>query len=441
MPNFSRNRVYSSIIDLSYGFYRKNYRLFDITMNRIKARKLVKKVIRSLIIAAIAIYLGFNWYVNLSVDQFFETLASDFDIEHGQAWADLSGNLYISDIELYEQGDYPVITISSIQANFDSTGDLLGLTEYAAYQTFPRHLKISINDVQTSDAFNLYNRLDKLDLPFNPAIIPPACKSILSKPPSPISFSSNASFTFNLEERLFLFDAYIDTIALADVNLTGQISDIENGNLMSGFLENITVKVTDFIWLQQSLNQCRNNTHQPKIGQLAETFVKQMQKVASDNYYELSSNLVSQYRSFINLPEKISLSFSPALDQTWQGLQKLPIHEITQKSTVSLALNQSEVDEIIASVDYVGFAREQKQQEKAAAPVVTSSFLPVNYQGLRRFVGTQVIVHFKNRNKVRGTIERLTPGRVYLSAYKFGGKSVLPYSFGDIYSIEIQADR
>ena len=410
-------------------------------MNRIKARKFTKKVIRTVFIAAVVLYLGFLWYLNHSVERFIQTVATDLDVEYGQVWADFSGNLYINDIQYYESGEYPLLTIGGLQVNFESVGTLLTINEYAAYQRFPPYVKLNIEDIQTSNEFDLFARLGELNLPFNPAVIPPACQEILTSSPSPINFTSEALFTFNRDQRQFLFDATVDTIALADINLSGQISDIENEDLMSGFLENIAFRITNFVWLQQTLNQCRNTTGQTQVGQLADTFVNQLKQTASENHYVLSDKLVSQYRGFIDLPEKVSLAFSPALDQTWQGLQKLPIHEITQKSTITLALNQSEVDELIASVDYLGFAKEQKAQQEETAPVTTSSFLPVNYQGLRRFIGSQVILHFKNRSQVRGVIERLTPKRIYLSEYKFGGKSELPYDFSDISFIEVSGGR
>ncbi|TQV71064.1 hypothetical protein FLL45_22315 [Aliikangiella marina] len=406
-------------------------------MNRIKAKKMVKKVLRMLFLAGMAVYLGFIWYVNRSVDQFFDRMSNNFDIEYGRAWADLSGNLYISEIEFYEEGEYPVVTVGSLHADFDSTSNLIDLSEYAAYQVFPPKLNLTVEAVQTSDTFMLFSRLKKLNLPFNTEIIPDACKNILTQTPAAVGFNGEAEFKYDYNNRQFLFDINVDTIALADLNVKGLISDIENEIFMSGFLEQIEFQINDFVWLQQALNRCRETTGQSEIGQLARTFVSQLNQVANDNHYVLSNNLVNQYRDFINLPERISLAFSPAIDQSWQSIQKLPLHEITQKSTITLGLNQSEVDKLIASVDYLGFERDRKTQEEESTPVATTSYLPVNYQGLRRFIGSQVILHFKNRKQVGGEIARLTPKRIFLSEYKFGGRSVLPYNFTDISFIEL----
>ena len=393
-----------------------------------------------LLALGLVIYLLFLWQLKSSVDAFLVSQPAGLDFEYQWLVADSEGNLYLKDVDLYDNDNRLLASAKWVTVQFDSFGSMWSLDKNVLYQKLPKSLNFRVDGAHTIAQDGFFTRLNFLNIPFEPAIIPEACAEYLASPGA-FSFSLQGELRYQENDEILDFSTQFQSLSFADLALTGRLDNLSSQNMQNGYLSQLSLTAENMVWLQQALNQCRETTHLTQNGQLAEHFSSQLQSIAKANQYWLEDAFITQYAQFINLPEKITFEFSPHEGMSWPQIRNLPLVDMAQNAEFQLTLNNAPVTELLSQADGLGLPILPNQTATAALPVVTNSYLPVNYRGLSSFVGTRVVIYLNNQTSVKGVIKQVSRDRLILNEFQFGGYSELPYKYADIESIEVYENR
>ena len=410
-------------------------------MRRSPIKSFVKKTLLFLVLLILIAYLSVTWKLKSAVDQFFDSRPGEVLFEYKWVWFDFEGNLFLSDVQLFDERDDHVATLNSVEISLGSLSELYSLKHYVTFQQVPPLLNIKVSNAYTTEYFELFKSLSSFDLPFTEKFLPDSCRQLFSQSPASFDFKVTSQFRFYDNDQILDFDIDLRSLSFANVHLKGKVDNLSNLNFDDGYVSAIQVNANDMLWLQQTLSECREQEKLSKRGQFEKQFVDQVKSLAEQHHYLASDSFDHHYASFVSTPQSLSLSFSPAQGETWRHLSQRPLHEIFDRASIDLSLNEQKIEPLLASVDHLGFLQEQKEKQKDTVEAPVSSYLPVTSNGLRNFIGTQVTLHLKNQSKVKGIIEKIRGNQVYLSEYQFGGRSELPYKLNDISSVEVNPGR
>lgn len=406
-------------------------------MRRITLKSILFKSLRTLLLIGVLVYLLFLWKLKTGVDAYFDQKPAGLTIEYSWLWAKWDGSLFLTDLKVFDHNVGQIGSIGKIQVQFHSLANLLSLDRYVTYQELPRHVLVSMRGAATSENFKLFDYLRHLNIPFSQALLPSQCHAHLFQSPEPFQFELTGEFSHQEFDEILSFDLDFQSISLADFTLTGKVNDISSENLASGYIGEMTFRAKEMVWLQQALNRCREATGLTQNDRLAQVFRQQLNATAQSAQYQLSESLLNRYQAFVHYPDDFALSFSPAQGYYWGRLAQQPLHEIEANSDLFIQFNGHTVDQIFAAVGAVGFLDNKNQAAAETLQQPARSYLPVSYRGLQGFVGTAVTVYLKNQTAVKGVIEKVTPKRIFISEYRYGGKSELPYDYREIDTIEV----
>lgn len=409
-------------------------------MKRREISKFLWKGIKGLLLFAILIYLLLSWKLKNGIDAFIESQPGNQTLEYYWLWIDWNASLYLKDVKALDENQQVMARAEIIKVQFESWNDLLSLNNLITYQRFPELMRIFVINGSTTRDFQLFDHLQASKLRFNKKIIPSVCREALKLSPTPFLFESSNEFRFEETAGSLIFQSHVETVGLANFSVSMQIDNLAYNDFNNAFISNFKLKANQLSWLQQSLNRCKT---QAKLSdqQIVGLFSAQLKEIAKQNFFLLKSDFVDTYSAFIFSPQELTLSYDPQTGYRWQQLLNIPLHELKQKAGISLAINNKSVDKIFDTFDHLAFTQAKKVTDQKSAPQPQNSYLPVSFSGLSSFIGTQVVLNLDNKTSVQGVIEEVRANQLLLSQFKFGGKSILPYKFSNIRTIEVSQPR
>lgn len=402
--------------------------------------KFLWKGIKGLLLLAILVYLLLLWKLKSGIDSFIESQPGNQTLDYYWLWVDWNASLYTKDVKLLDDNDEVMARAEIIKIEFESWRDLLSLNDLVTYQRFPEFMRVFVIKGNTTKEFKLFDYLQASKLRFEKQIIPSNCRQTLQISPTPFLFEASNEFKFDEIAGTLKIHSLINTVGFANFDLSTQVDNLAYNDYNSAFVSSFQVKASQLSWLQQSLNLCKTQTAQTDL-QLVKSFAAQIRNVAKENYLLLNPDFIKIYSEFVFSPLELSISYAPQIGYRWQQLLNIPLHQLKPKTRAKLTLNGKPVDRVFDTFDYLGFNRAQNEENQKASPTTQNSYLPVSFSGLSNFVGTKVVLNLDSKVTVQGVIEEVRRNQLLLSQFKFGGKSVLPYKFSDIRSIEVSQFR
>ncbi|TQV88598.1 hypothetical protein [Aliikangiella coralliicola] len=396
--------------------------------------KVLNKITRYLLLLAFVAYLLFLWQVKNDINEFLRSRPLNLEIDYSWLWVDWQGKIFLQNAVGYADSDVPIWHSALVQVDFGSLTDIWKMKEYVVFRNLPPNLKILIVEAHTTKALDLKAFFQTSTIKILTSLVPVECQNNFYQHPAPFRFSLLSELKYQETSSQIEFDVDLKMLGLMNAVFTGNIDNFNTSSTNNPFVSSLTFSSDRHTLLQQRIQKCIEDSALPPE-RVVKRFSEQLNRFASERNYSLTREFTDIFENFVFSPQSFHVSYHPPVGLNWNQLMQMPVHELPDKAGVTLELNAKNTNHYFSNL--AQRTQIQKEPSNASTKQENNSFLPVSYSGLQNFEGSKVILHLTNNGTVTGIIDRLKINRLELAQHQFGGKSILPFKYSEISSIEL----
>jgi len=403
--------------------------------------KTLKKILaRSVIYLVILLslpYLYFVWQAKQGVDAFIVTFPLGGSLEYEWLLIDLDGNISLYDVALYQQSNQPLFEAQSIEINYSSIFELIGIQERILYREFPARISVNIKQASSSQVKEL---AALLGVNYKPELFtylyPQECHHLVEKDLPLINFDLKVLFdnqqTADISKVRFGFNS----IELAELEGSFKINNFTQIGVEGGFISDLSIKAKKLAWIQQNTQKCLAD-YKLSQSEFRALLKPQIDKLAKNNQYLLSDLAATALADFLYVPQTMGAEFQVEEGKKFGQIAFLPIHQYQQQTGLKIKLNLVELGTIFQKYALATAVTSSADalEQSSAAPLSKEINIRVSRASLLAHLGAKLKLKLLNNTEMVGYLEKVDEQNVQIRQLKYKGESVLPFALADIKSI------
>lgn len=403
--------------------------------------KSVKKILaRSVIYLVVLVslpYLYFVWQAKQGVDAFIVSFPLGGNLEYEWLLIDLDGNISLYNVALYQDSVEPLFEAQTVEINYTSIFDFIGLQEHILYREFPARIGVNIQQADSSQVKEIAN-LFGLDFQTNMLsyFYPKECHEVLDKNLPSIKFDLKILFdnqqTADISQVRFRFSS----TELAQLEGSFRINNFTQIGIDGGFISDLSIQAKELTWIQQNTQKCLalNKLNQSQFRTLLKP---QVELLAKQNQHLLSSVASTLLADFLFVPQTISLNFHVQEGKNFGQINFLPIYQYQKQTGMRMKLNLQDIGFVFREYITTKKVIETPNilHQTPIKPLHKEVSIEVSRTSLLAHIGAKLQLSLRNNTVMIGYLESVDKGVVKIRQLKFKGESVLPFDLIDIQSI------
>ncbi|MGB0495431.1 MAG: hypothetical protein ACPGJI_03665 [Kangiellaceae bacterium] len=414
-------------------------------MKKNYVRNLVLRTLVYVFILTALPYSYFLWHAKQGIDAFLVTRDFDFKIDYSWLWINYDGEIYLEKVRVSKTRKKPIIQAPRVKVSLPSIFDLLDSKEQVVYKTYPNPISLSVVNASSAtpdlalNIFGIKYKKEHLNLFF-----PEICRE-QNKVKLP-EFFFDFSTTFKIEQTadVALVSFKFRDTQFATIKGNFNINRLFETGVNTAYLSDLKINMAQLAWAQQSTQKCLDEL---KLGRNKLTIFYNdfLDKKATEHKLILDKDAMTTISDFFYRPQSVDLEVNIEEGTTYSQINYYPIHDFQERAGVSIKLNDKLIDNLfIGQIEPLRDESEEPVSENSSQNGITleppkpkTTFISKRKQTLTNYLGSKIKINLYNGSGHIGYLESIGKDQMFLKKLEHRGKSILPFSYIDIKSIEV----